>query len=84
MLSFDRVDGRYVITETIPSFTDTSTKRVVYTSSLIHKKVDNDPWRLTTKRDRQYFRENYLSKFDELPDRIWVRNLQKGKMYGGG
>ena len=64
-LTFEKTPtGDYLITETTVSDIGTKVKTVTYTAGLETKRVNDDPWRLTTQEDRDWFEKYYRNLFD--------------------
>jgi len=64
MLTFEKKDDLFLITEHILSFRDTQTKRVYYSADLKQKRVNNEPWVETNTADRDWFNKYYRHHFE--------------------
>ena len=66
MLSFEKTDTHYRITQTLMGWHKNTVSTVDYKLNLSEKRCGNEPWTPTTNGDVEWFNKNYLPKFNIL------------------
>lgn len=66
MLTFEKTEDCYRITEKIMGARATKTTIVEYKHDLSKMRVNNDPWRKPSKSCIEWFNKYHLPKFEEV------------------